>query len=98
VVSMPIGMHHTFEDPQVGAAFKFIHSAFTAVVALPTLLTVFTICASVEIAGRLRGGKGLFGWISALLGQSDYAGGHLLLHHARLRRCWRPHQHELSAE
>jgi cytochrome c oxidase subunit I len=65
-VSMPIGMHHTFEDPQVGAAFKLIHSAFTAVVTLPTLLTVFTICASVEIAGRLRGGKGPFGWIGAL--------------------------------
>jgi cytochrome c oxidase subunit I len=66
VVSMPIGMHHTFADPQVGSAFKFIHSAFTAVVALPTLLTVFTICASVEIAGRLRGGRGPFGWIAAL--------------------------------
>ena len=51
VVAMPIGMHHTFADPQVGAGFKFIHSAFTALVALPTLLTVFTICASVEIAG-----------------------------------------------
>jgi cytochrome c oxidase subunit I len=66
VVAMPIGIHHTFEDPQVGAGFKFIHSAFTALVALPTLLTVFTICASVEIAGRLRGGRGLFGWIAAL--------------------------------
>jgi cytochrome c oxidase subunit 1 len=66
VVSMPIGMHHTFADPQVGAGFKFIHSAFTALVAIPTLLTVFTICASVEIAGRLRGGKGPFGWIAAL--------------------------------
>jgi cytochrome c oxidase subunit 1 len=66
VVSMPIGMHHTFSDPQVGAGFKFIHSAFTAIVALPTLLTVFTICASVEIAGRLRGGRGAFGWIAAL--------------------------------
>ncbi len=66
VVSMPIGMHHTFADPQVGAGFKFIHSAFTALVAVPTLLTVFTICASVEIAGRLRGGKGPFGWIAAL--------------------------------
>ena len=53
VVAMPIGIHHTFADPQVGAGFKFIHSAFTALVALPTLLTVFTICASVEIAGRL---------------------------------------------
>ena len=66
VVSMPIGMHHTFADPQVGAGFKFIHSAFTAAVTLPTFLTVFTICASVEIAARLRGGRGLFGWITAL--------------------------------
>jgi cytochrome c oxidase subunit 1 len=66
VVSMPIGIHHTFPDPQVGAGFKFIHSAFTALVALPTLLTVFTICASVEIAGRLRGGRGVFSWIAAL--------------------------------
>ena len=39
---------------------------FTALVALPTLLTVFTICASVEIAGRLRGGKGALGWLRAL--------------------------------
>ena len=66
VVAMPIGIHHTFEDPQIGAGFKFIHSAFTALVALPTLLTVFTICASAEIAGRLRGGRGPFGWIAAL--------------------------------
>ena len=63
VVSMPIGLHHTFEDPQVGAGFKFINSFFTALVTLPTLLTVFTICASVEIASRLRGGKGAFGWV-----------------------------------
>ncbi|MDB5544061.1 MAG: cytochrome c oxidase subunit [Hyphomicrobiales bacterium] len=66
VVAMPIGIHHTFEDPQIGAGFKFIHSAFTALVALPTLLTVFTICASVEIASRLRGGRGAFGWTRAL--------------------------------
>jgi cytochrome c oxidase subunit I len=66
VLAMPIGVHHLFTDPQVGAGFKFLHSVFTAFVALPTLLTVFTICASVEIAGRLRGGKGLFRWIAAL--------------------------------
>lgn len=66
VVAMPIGIHHTFADPQVGAGFKFIHSVFTALVALPTLLTVFTICASVEIAARLRGGKGLLGWLTHL--------------------------------
>ena len=29
VVAMPIGMHHLFADPQVGAGFKFMHSVFT---------------------------------------------------------------------
>lgn len=66
IVAMPIGIHHVFEDPQVGAGFKFIHSTFTALVTLPTLLTIFTICASAEIAGRLRGGRGPLGWIAAL--------------------------------
>ena len=66
VFSMPIGMHHLFADPQVGAGFKFVHAVFTAMVSVPTLLTVFTIVASVEIAGRLRGGKGALGWIKAL--------------------------------
>ncbi|MBZ6078665.1 b(o/a)3-type cytochrome-c oxidase subunit 1 [Microvirga puerhi] len=66
VVSMPIGIHHAFADPQVGAGFKFIHSAFTALVALPTLLTIFTICATAEVAARMRGGRGPFGWIKAL--------------------------------
>jgi cytochrome c oxidase subunit I len=66
VFSMPIGIHHLFADPQVGAGFKFVHAAMTAMVSIPTLLTVFTIVASVEIAARLRGGKGLFGWVRAL--------------------------------
>jgi cytochrome c oxidase subunit 1 len=66
VFSMPIGIHHLFADPQVGAGFKFVHAAMTAMVSVPTLLTVFTITASVEIAARLRGGKGLFGWVKAL--------------------------------
>src|SRR6185437_8896505 len=66
IVAMPIGIHHLFMDPQVGAGFKFMHSVFTAMVALPTLLTVFTICASVEIAARLRGGKGALKWLRVL--------------------------------
>ena len=66
VFSMPIGIHHLFADPQVGAGFKFVHAVFTAMVSVPTFLTVFTIVASAEIAARLRGGKGLFGWVKAL--------------------------------
>ena len=66
VFSMPIGIHHLFADPQVGAGFKFVHAAMTAMVSIPTLLTVFTIVASAEIVGRLRGGKGPIGWVKAL--------------------------------
>jgi cytochrome c oxidase subunit 1 len=39
---------------------------YTALVAVPTFLTVFTICASVEIAARLRGGRGALGWLKVL--------------------------------
>jgi cytochrome c oxidase subunit 1 len=66
VFSMPIGIHHLFADPQVGAGFKFVHAAMTAMVSVPTFLTVFTIVASVEIVARLRGGKGAVGWVRAL--------------------------------
>ncbi len=66
VFSMPIGIHHLFADPQVGAGFKFVHAVMTAMVTVPTFLTVFTIVASIEIAARLRGGKGAFGWVKAL--------------------------------
>jgi cytochrome c oxidase subunit I len=66
VFSLPVGMHHLFADPEHGAGLKFIQSFLTFFVALPTLLTVFSICASLEIAGRARGGRGLLGWIAAL--------------------------------
>ena len=66
VFSLPVGMHHLFADPEHGAGLKFIQSFLTFFVALPTLLTVFSICASLEIAGRARGGRGLLGWIAGL--------------------------------
>jgi cytochrome c oxidase subunit I len=66
IFSLPVGMHHIFGDPEVAGGPKFMHALFTALVAVPTFLTVFSICASLEIGGRLRGGKGLFGWIAAL--------------------------------
>nr|WP_245844982.1 cbb3-type cytochrome c oxidase subunit I [Noviherbaspirillum humi] len=63
---IPIRIHHVFQDPQVGEGFKFLHAIFAGMVSVPTLITVFTISASVEIAGRLRGGKGMLGWVKAL--------------------------------
>lgn len=66
VFSVPVGMHHLFADPEHASGFKFLQSFFTFFVALPTLLTVFSVTASLEIAGRAHGGRGLLGWIKAL--------------------------------
>lgn len=66
IFSLPIGFHHLFMDPQQAAGFKLFHTFGTFGVAVPTFMTGFTIIASLEIAGRLRGGQGLFGWIAAL--------------------------------
>jgi cytochrome c oxidase subunit I len=66
VFSLPVGMHHIFGDPEHGSGFKFLQSFLTFLVALPTLLTVFSIAATLEIAGRHHGGRGLLGWIRPL--------------------------------
>jgi cytochrome c oxidase subunit 1 len=64
--SLPVGMHHLFMDPEHSTGFKFVQMSLTALVSAPTLLTVFTITASMELAGRLRGGTGLLGWVKTL--------------------------------
>ena len=66
VYSLPVGLHHLFMDPEHSNGFKFLQMFLTALVSVPTFLTIFTITASAEIAGRMRGGKGLLGWIGAL--------------------------------
>jgi cytochrome c oxidase subunit 1 len=66
VFSLPIGFHHLYMDPEQSAGFKLSHGVITFLVAVPTLLTAFTVSASLEAAGRSQGGGGLFGWIGAL--------------------------------
>jgi len=66
VFGLPIGFHHLYMDPEQGKGFKMVHGIGTFLVALPTLLTGFTVIASLEKAGRQHGGSGLFGWIGAL--------------------------------
>ncbi len=66
VFGVPIGFHHLYMDPFQAAGWKFLHMTGTFMVAVPSFLTAFTVTASLELAGRLRGGKGLFGWIAAL--------------------------------
>jgi cytochrome c oxidase subunit I len=66
IFSLPVGSHHQFTDPGFSLIWRGILTALTLSVALPSLVTAFTIGLSLEYAGRLRGGRGLFGWFTAL--------------------------------
>jgi cytochrome c oxidase subunit 1 len=66
VFSTPVGLHHQFVDPGIEPVFKYVQAALTYLVAVPSFLTAFNLLATLERAGRARGGRGLFGWITAL--------------------------------
>ena len=66
VLSTPVGFHHQFADPGIGAGWKLAHTFTTYAVLYPSLVTAFTVIASLEVAGRMKGAKGLFNWIGRL--------------------------------
>ncbi len=66
ILSTPVGLHHQYQDPGISAGWKLFHTFNTMAISFPSLMTAFTVVASLEVAGRLRGGKGLFGWIRTL--------------------------------
>jgi cytochrome c oxidase subunit 1 len=63
LLSTPVGFHHQFMDPGIATEWKMLHTFNTLWILYPSFVTAFTIIASLEIAGRARGGQGLFGWI-----------------------------------
>lgn len=66
VLSAPVGIHHQYADPGIGAGYKWLHGVLTFAVAVPSFLTAFTVAASLEHGARARGGRGLFGWWAKL--------------------------------
>jgi len=66
VLSIPVGLHHQFTDPGIAPAWKALQTVLTYGVTFPSLLTAFTVIASLELGGRARGGTGLFAWIAKL--------------------------------
>ncbi len=66
ILSTPLGFHHQYVDPGVPAAWKYIHSLLTFSVFFPSMITAFTVIASLEYGARKNGGKGALGWIRAL--------------------------------
>lgn len=65
-LSIPVGFHHQYADPGIGAGMKFVHAILTFGVFFPSLVTAFSVMAALEDGGRRRGGKGLLGWIPKL--------------------------------
>jgi cytochrome c oxidase subunit 1 len=66
LLSAPVGFHHQFLDPGVKAGWKLFHAFNTQLILFPSFLTAFTVIASFEVAGRLKGKKGWFDWLEAL--------------------------------
>lgn len=65
-LSVPVGIHHQYVDPGVPQGWKTVHFVLTYLLFLPSMVTAFTVGASLEDAGRRNGGRGLLGWIRAL--------------------------------
>jgi cytochrome c oxidase subunit 1 len=66
VLSVPVGFHHQFVDPGISSGWKLFHTVTTYGVLYPSFVTAFTIIASLEVAGRMKGARGLFDWIGRL--------------------------------
>jgi cytochrome c oxidase subunit 1 len=80
LLSTPIGFHHQYADPGIPPAWKFIHSVLTYGVGFPSMLTAFTVVASLELGARARGGKGYLRWIFSLnWGDPSYAAQNLAM-------------------
>jgi cytochrome c oxidase subunit 1 len=66
VLSTPVGFHHQFMDPGISASWKLFHAVLTFAILFPSFVTAFTVTASLEVAGRMRGATGLLDWIPRL--------------------------------
>jgi cytochrome c oxidase subunit 1 len=66
VLSCPLGLHHQYTDPGLASKWKMLHAVLTILVAVPSFITAFSVAASLEHAGKSRGGTGLFQWWTKL--------------------------------
>jgi cytochrome c oxidase subunit 1 len=66
ILSTPVGFHHQFMDPGIPASWKLFHAVLTFAILFPSFVTAFTVTASLEVAGRLRGARGLLDWLPRL--------------------------------
>jgi cytochrome c oxidase subunit I len=58
LLSTPVGLHHQYLDPGIGAGWKWLHTMITYGVVVPSFMTAFAIFASFEFAARKAGVQG----------------------------------------
>lgn len=78
VNSTPVGIHHQYADPNISNAWKLTHMFLTFLIAIPSLLTAFSVAASLEDAARSRGGRGIFGMLTRLPWKDPSVTGQIL--------------------
>ncbi len=66
VLSTPVGFHHQFMDPGIPASWKLVHAFLTLWILFPSFVTAFTVTASLEVAGRMKGATGWLDWLTKL--------------------------------
>jgi cytochrome c oxidase subunit 1 len=66
LLSTPTGFHHQYTDPGIPEGFKFVAMTNTMFLLLPSLMTAFTVVASMEHGARQRGGGGYVSWLRSL--------------------------------
>ena len=49
--STPVGFHHQFTDPAIASGWKLVHTFTTCAIMFPSLVTAFTVIASLEWPG-----------------------------------------------
>lgn len=64
--SIPVGFHHQLQEPGISSFWKFLQTALTFMVIIPSLMTAFSMFATFEITGRKKGAHGLFSWFAKL--------------------------------
>ncbi|WP_225430091.1 cbb3-type cytochrome c oxidase subunit I [Deinococcus detaillensis] len=66
LLSTPVGLHHQYSDTGLSIGWKTVQMLLTFLVVVPSMLTAFSVGASLELAAQARGGGGYFGWTRRL--------------------------------
>lgn len=66
LLSTPVGFHHQYTDPGIASGYKLVAMTNTFFLLLPSLLTLFTVVASMEHGARQGGATGRLAWLKDL--------------------------------